>query len=562
MYTDNKTVQILISLLKKFRIRYAVLSPGTRNLPLVHSLEQDPDFQCHSIVDERSAAYFALGIALEKREPVLISCTSGTAPTNYTSAMWEASKQNLPLLAITSDRNPYYLGQLEDQMVDQVNLYRSAVKKSVSLPIIKDDKDFWYCQRLCNEALLALNHRGGGPVHINLPTEWGLFAQNFNTQTLPDCRLIQRYTLQNQVELPKKVEELRQKNRVLVIYGQSQPVDEQTKKNIEGFAEKYNCVIATETISNLPIKQSINTSLICRALNKELFKEYAPDLVISVNGNYISPLKGLLKGCLVDFDHWTINQEGAVVDQFKRLSSIFECSTSEFFNYFNQAAEDSLSENKYLAFWKDRISCCPIPNFSYSSAYVMQSFLEKIPAGSLLHHGNGVAVHMAQYFPTDPSIITYCHSGTTTIDGSLSTFIGQASITNRLSFIFIGDLSFFYDMNALWNRYVGKNVRILLYNNEGGQTFHWNSARDVETLPLHTSAEHFTSAKGWVESIGFSYLEAKTKSELDSVLPIFVSADSDRPILLEVFTKNELDGQVLHDYYDQYRQILQNLESQ
>ena len=122
-YSDNQSVQILISLLKEFKVRYAVLSPGSRNVPVVHSLEKDSDFKCYSVVDERSAAYFGLGLALETGEPVLISCTSGTATANYTSAMWEASKQNLPLIALTSDRNQYFLGQLEDQMIVQPNMY-------------------------------------------------------------------------------------------------------------------------------------------------------------------------------------------------------------------------------------------------------------------------------------------------------------------------------------------------------------------------------------------------------------------------------------------------------
>ncbi|MFZ3132828.1 MAG: thiamine pyrophosphate-binding protein, partial [Desulfosporosinus sp.] len=165
MYSDNKSVQILISLLKEFGVKSAVLSPGTRNVPIVHSLEKDPYFQCYSIVDERSAAYFAMGLALETRQPVLISCTSGTAPTNYTSAVCEAFYQHLPLVVLTSDRNPYYLNQLEDQMVPQTELYKGFCKKSVSLPIIKDDKDYWYCRRIVNEALLEMNHHGSGPVH-------------------------------------------------------------------------------------------------------------------------------------------------------------------------------------------------------------------------------------------------------------------------------------------------------------------------------------------------------------------------------------------------------------
>ena len=140
----------------------------------------------------------------------------------------------------------------------------------------------------------------------------------------------------------------------------------------------------------------------------------------------------------------------------------------------------------------------------------------------------------------------------------LSAFIGQAAATEELSFAFIGDLSFFYDMNAIWNRHVGKNVRILLYNNEGGQTFHWNAAKEIDTLHLHTSAEHFTSAKGWVESRGFKYLSAHNIDEFDTALLTFMSADSEDPVLFEVFTKKESDARILLDYYEQCRIALEN----
>jgi len=296
-------------------------------------------------------------------------------------------------------------------------------------------------------------------------------------------------------------------------------------------------------------------------LTKEMFLEYAPDLVISVGGNYVSLIKGLLKGCSVDFDHWTVNEDGSVVDQFRRLTAIFECSPEEFFNYFNDHQQGVPADQNYRALWMHRIGALPGPQFPFSSNYAIQKFLGMIPNGSVLHYGNGVAVHVAQYFPSDPSILTYCHSGTTTIDGSLSTFIGQAAATDRLSFALIGDLSFFYDMNAIWNRYVGSNVRILIYNNEGGGTFHWNNARDIDTLPLHTSAEHFVNAQGWVESRGFRYFSAKTQEEFEDLLPEFVASESDQPICFEVFAKKEIDGKSLHQYYDQCRQALLEMKA-
>lgn len=562
MYTDNQTVQILISLLKAFSVRHAVLSPGVRNVPIVHSIEQDKAFQCYSVVDERSAAYFGLGLALQTGEPILISCTSGTASANYLSAMWEAKRQNVPLIALTADRNQYYLEQLEDQMIKQDGMFSTAVRKSVTLPIVEHEKDAWYCRRLVNEALLEMHSGGGGPVHINIPIEWGIFGQNFNTKKLPKLKTIRRTTYKDmQSGRIDALEEIKTKKRILVLAGQDRPMRPEALAALEKFAAHYPCAVAVETISNIHLPEVINTNLMTRALTKDMFAEYAPDLVISFGGNYVSQIKGRLKSCDDDFDHWCINEDGAVIDQFKKLTRVFTCSPQDFFAYFNEHFTGSKPDQSYRALWQSRIESLPAPNFTYSSNYAMQAFLSHIPNNSILHYGNGVAVHMAQYFPHDESIETYCHSGTTTIDGSLSTFIGQAATSDKLCFAFIGDLSFFYDMNALWNRYVGKNVRILLYNNEGGQTFHWNAAKDIETLPLHTSAEHFTTAKGWVESLGIKYLSATNKDELDAALPAFVSGDSDQAICLEVFTKKDEDGKMLHDYYDQCREHLLKLSA-
>ncbi|MFZ3130349.1 MAG: hypothetical protein WA125_04405, partial [Desulfosporosinus sp.] len=389
------------------------------------------------------------------------------------------------------------------------------------------------------------------------PTEWGLFAQNFNAETLPIIKPIEIVSLKElYAGNNEKVKDLKDKKRILVIYGQSLPVNEKERQIIESFASKYNCVIAVESISNMKCRGSIETYLISQALTKETFKEYAPELVISVNGNYVSKIKNLLKGCSVSFEHWTVNEEGTVVDQFEKLTSVFECSPMEFFAYFDTNSGEHIGRNEYLEFWESQIDSLDKPDFPYCNNYAMQEFLKRMPHNSLLHLGNGMAVHLAQHFPSDESIVSYCHSGTTTIDGSLSTFIGQAAVSTKPCFMFMGDLSFFYDMNALWNRYVGKNVRILLSNNEGGETFHWNIARDIDSVNLHTAAEHFAVAKGWVESRGNKYLSAHNKEEFDALLPEFMSKDTDGPIFFEVFTKKDTDARILLDYYEKCRKKL------
>ena len=204
MYTNLRNVQILIALLKENRIRHIVLSAGTRHTPLVASVEQDPWFETYSVVDERSASFFAIGLIELLQEPVAIACTSGTAAANYVSAANEAFYQHLPLVILTADRNPYYRFQQEEQMIPQTNLYDDVIRKSVTLPHVRDDKDAWYCARVCNEALLELSHREPGPVHINFvvennyPVHQGIVR--FEQKELPAVRKINRLTHESSAE--------------------------------------------------------------------------------------------------------------------------------------------------------------------------------------------------------------------------------------------------------------------------------------------------------------------------------------------------------------------------
>ena len=214
MYTKIKNVQILVSLLKQHNIRHLVLSAGTRHVPLAHSVENDDFFKCYSVVDERSAGYFALGLAKELREPVAIACTSSTATCNYVPPIAEAYYQKVPLLVLTGDRDPYLLDQLEDQMINQVDMYRNFCKKCVSLPVVENDKDVWYCQRLINEALLELNHHGAGPVQINFPINQSIEdIADASVPELPVYNKIERCEIgKNKALWQQKAEKLKNAN--------------------------------------------------------------------------------------------------------------------------------------------------------------------------------------------------------------------------------------------------------------------------------------------------------------------------------------------------------------
>lgn len=195
MYTNIKSIQLLVSMMKKRGINTIVVSPGNSHNAIVRSLEEDTFFKTYCITDERSAAFFALGLIQQLQKPVAILCTSGTAASNYLSGVTEGFRREMPLVVITGDKVPYYLNQMEDQMIDQPSIFRPVTKHSISLPIIKDGVDEWYCTRILNEAFLEMNHHGTGPVHINVPIGQGMLGigADFTTEVLPDVRVIERY---------------------------------------------------------------------------------------------------------------------------------------------------------------------------------------------------------------------------------------------------------------------------------------------------------------------------------------------------------------------------------
>ena len=548
-YSNLKNIRILISLLKKYGVKHIVLSPGGRNVPFVHSVENDKDFSCYSIVDERSAAFFAIGMIQYLKEPVAICCTSATAVCNYMSAVEEAFYQHLPLIVLTADRNSYYLNQDEDQMIPQTNIYRDVCKKEVTLPIVKDETDEWHCARLVNEALSELNHDTAGPVHINFQVE--KVGEGYSTEPLPNVTKIERVMCNSSDTLWSRMRtELREK-RILLIFGQQLYVSKELVELLNKFTEQFDCTIAADYLSNLHCDKMINTFTISNTNSFESMNELLPDIVITMGGNYVSEIRGWLKRNVGNFKHWKVSQRGDFADQFRNLTCVFECSAEHFLTQMLITGQPS-SKRSYFDKWKTALEHVIIPDLPYSSMYAVSKFLPRIPANSKLHLANSNSVRIAQMFELDKSVEVFCNRGCNGIDGSLSAFVGQANIASEVCFLLVGDLSFFYDMNGLWNRYINSNMRILLNNNEGAGIFHVSPGKKLlPTINAYTAAEHNASAEEWVKSRGFNYISSHTKVEFDKGLDVFVDPDTEGPIFFEVFTDKETDAKVMSDFYNE-----------
>ncbi|MBX9033591.1 2-succinyl-5-enolpyruvyl-6-hydroxy-3-cyclohexene-1-carboxylic-acid synthase [Gordonibacter massiliensis (ex Traore et al. 2017)] len=551
MYTELKAYQIIISLLKEYGIRRCVLSAGSRNVPFVHSVEEDPFFECYSIVDERSAGYFALGLAQESGEPVVISCTSSTATCNYWPPVTEAFYQGVPLVVLTSDRDPAMLGQWEDQMIDQAGMFDRHVRKSVNLPIVNDHDDFLFCQRLVNEALLELDHRGTGPVHINVPMK--SYNNSFNVRELP--RVTRIRCVEERDDWAPYAEMLAGAKRVLVVAGQTTGASPELAEALDRFCRSCNVAVAAELMANIPRDHAFNPTLCMeyRYITEKKFSEFVPDIVISFGGNMTAGLKDMLRKKAGCFEHWSVREDGSVCDMYKSLTTIFECTPEAFFGGMADALAGGSNDGEYLASLKTYEASAAVPELPWSNVLAIREVVERIPSGSILHLAINNAIRITNFFELNPGIKVYANIGTHGIDGPVSSLLGQAAADGKPAYLVVGDLAFFYDMNALRIRHVSDKVRILFLNNQGGEEFYYNRMWKNEASDLHTTARHHTKGEGWIRECGFRYLSARNEAELDAALEEFFDDGAEEPIILEVFTEMCSDSEALYDIYDATR---------
>jgi len=318
---------LLISLLKQYGIKKLVLSSGTRNIPFVTAVETDDYFECFSVVDERNAAFFGLGLCQQLNEPVAIACTSGTAVSNYLTGVTEAYYSHAPLLVITCDRSPYTLHQLETQKIDQLAVFTGVVKKSVSLPVIKDADDIWYCQRLLNEAFISLKQHQSGPVHINIHLVGdtnALWNESAKKLRNVQARKINYVSVDDTEMWQRMAKILSGKKRIIIVMGQDCSGDENLHQALIQYCSYTQVPILLDNLSNFRCSQMVWAEPVIKALNANSIEEMLPEVVITFGNNFQERIKDLLKAHQGKFEHWSIDQEGVVRDVFKSQTALFE----------------------------------------------------------------------------------------------------------------------------------------------------------------------------------------------------------------------------------------------
>lgn len=534
-------IEFLLQSLKDRNIKKIVISSGTRNIPFVSRVENDDYFECFSVIDERNAAFFALGVSQQTSEPVALTCTSGTSVANYLSGLEEAFYSNVPLVAITFDRSSYALNQLETQKIDQIAALKSAVKKSVDLPVIKDEDDKWYYQHLLSEAFICMEQHGYGPVHINVPIIDPNELYNTNCDNLV-IRSVDYINLKNDTILNKKLSEIRNK-KVLLVLGCNSTWSNETKLKIEAFSKKYKCPVLADNLSNYHKENLIFCEGIIKGLNSKTIEKLLPDIIISVGTNFQERIKEIFRPHNSKIQHWAVSLDGKMKDCFKAQTCLFECSEDEFFDCFNKTEYENANCD-YLLKWKDIVQNIKLPELPWCNFSVIGKLMKKIPDNSIVHFSILNATRIGQFYELDESVKAYSNVNTFGIDGCLPTFMGQAFSTDDLAFLVIGDLSFFYAMNALSIKHKKNNIRIMLINNSGAAEFHIPPKTNViPTIDLHIGAAHNRTAKNWAEASGYEYLAATNSKELEDNLQKFVSTEYEHPVFFEVFTNMKIDGE-------------------
>lgn len=553
MYTHIKSVQILISLLKQFSIRHIVLSPGTRNTALAGSIENDEFFQCYSIVDERSAAYFALGLSEALEVPVCVSCTAATATCNYFPAIKEAYERQIQLVALTADQNPYEMFHMEDQCIDQVDMFHGYVKMAVDVPKVMNVADYWYCNRRINEALLELNHHGKGPVQINYHMSYSLDEiSNYDVKELPITRKIDRY--EEDCDFAALAEIVKNKKRILVVGGSEFDQTGKLRDSLNEFTEKYNCVVICDTYANIfsDNEKIMNPRALGDVITQDQIPYLAPDLIISFGAVYYSTVKYFMSHYAKVAEHWQIAVDGMINDGYHCLKKVFELRPEEFFTHINQYS-DGMNNKEYFESWKKRLDMMHFQNLDFTNLAVIREFCAALPENALLHTTVLDSIRMSNYASMKPTVRCFANIGADGIDGALSTYLGQGTSEEELVYLLIGDLSLMYDMNALLQR-LPSNIRILVVNNYAGAEFHKNFGLErIPTLNKYIAAGHSVKIANCCISSQFEYMTATDMKELKNQLNSFMKP-SDRPILLEVFTDADKDAKALKKYWLENRE--------
>ncbi len=555
MFSKKILAQLVVATCSRYGIKNVVISPGSRNAPLTVGFSNNSKMQSYSIVDERCAAFFALGMAQQTQEPVALVCTSGSALLNYYPAIAEAFYSNIPLVVISADRPAHLIDIGDGQTIRQKNVFENHILYSANLEV--DGTIIANNTLLCKALQAAVEKKG--PVHINVPFDEPLYetvAERYSEVSAMMTNEVfhaskQKTLVVSDLQLEKFQHTWSSAKKKLVLIGVNSP-DTALQEALNLLVEDPSVLVLTESTSNVYHPKFVHSiDQLIYSLSATEFEALQPDLLVTLGGMVVSKkIKQFLRK-YTPKKHWHIDTLKAM-DTYHCLSEFIQTSPAVFLK--NVGTVSSVKESLYQKEWlqkkeqKEAGHHVFLANAQHTDLTVVAQVLQSIPKGSQLQLSNSSLIRYAQLFPIAPSVSVFCNRGTSGIDGSTSTAIGAAVTSKKATLLLTGDLSFLYDSNGLWNNYIPSSFRIVVVNNAGGGIFRCiPGPKTTNALPYFETPHQFT-AEYLSKMYNFAYQRADDVNSLQNALTTFYKQEA-RPKILEVFTTKDLNDVVLADYF-------------
>ncbi|HSD14998.1 MAG TPA: 2-succinyl-5-enolpyruvyl-6-hydroxy-3-cyclohexene-1-carboxylic-acid synthase [Flavobacterium sp.] len=545
IYPKIPLAQSILEICKAKDLHDVVISPGSRNAPLTIGFASNSEFTCYSIADERCAAFFAMGIAQQKQKPVILVCTSGSALLNYYPAVAEAFYSQIPLVVISADRPKNKIDIGDGQTIRQENVFANHILFNANLSEEASEENDLMINQALNVAVVQK-----GPVHINAPFEEPLYETIEKRSVNPVTVNFQR----EDKKLPNLdvfVNQWNAAKKKLVLIGGNYPneIDEVVLNHL---ANDPSVVVMTEVSSNVHHPDFItNIDTIITPFTDVEFKAFQPDILVSVGGMIVSKrIKAFIRSNKPE-QHWHIDTHRAY-DTFGCLTQHFEVNPNKFFKEFlpkTDAAESDYNQRALdLKTFRKEKHMDYLKTIPFSDMKVFETIFPMLPENIQLQISNSSPIRYAQLFDIHSSIEVFCNRGTSGIDGSTTTAIGAAVASAKPTVMITGDVSFFYDSNALWNNYIPKDFKIILINNRGGGIFRiLPGHQETDVFNTFFETTHSLNAEHLAKMYGFDYFKCSDEAGLKSEMHSFLAAE--KPSIIEIFTPTEVNNQVLLNYF-------------
>lgn len=541
---DYQPIYNIAKICAAHNVSDAILSPGSRNAPLIYSFVRHEQIATYTISDERSAAFIALGMALKSGKPVVLACTSGSAAYNYAPAVAEAYFQQVPLLVLTADRPPEWIDQLDGQTIRQNNIYGEHVKKSFQCPVdLSNQEAVWHFERIINEAVILATDGQQGPVHVNIPFREPFYPDTKQVDNDSTPKIISKFnsnTALNERDWVRLVDDWRKHKNKLIIGGQMHHSADELEV-IGEFATNKHVPIIGDVISNMHgLTNNISLAdLFINGQNAKVEESLKPDLLITYGNSIISKNLKLFIRKYQPKAHWHIQQDGYVPDTFQSLTKIVPMNITDLL----KSIQDIVTKGPlpYFHLWMglQEKAVNFVPDFVNSQVYnefsAFYAIFDNLPLACDIHLANSMPVRWANMYGLDHTrqqVEIFCNRGTSGIDGCTSTALGSAIKSDKTTLLITGDMAFFYDRNAFWNKYVPDNLRIIVLNNHGGGIFDIIKGPSAQAeLDEYFLTNQPLSAKPLAEEFGLKYYHCKSVDGLSKGLDKFWIRDGNAKIL-------------------------------